>query len=260
MFWGILIAIVAVVAVVTLAAVFARNLISRTIIYAPSAGLHYRDGRFVRLLTPGRYTLFDPFRRSKIVLISTIQQPNATEVPVTSADQFAFKITIVPVLTVIDAQAYHEALPASEPEVYRYPGYDHVLIQRQIAAATIAVIGRMKLPEILADVAAIPAAIIAEADGKSVGIRIDEILVTGIALPPEVRKMFTEVERARQDAMAGIERARGEQAAMRILANAARSMTDNPALANLRLLKAIETSKGPTTIVLGNPIKGATNA
>ena len=42
-------------------------------------------------------------------------------------------------------------------------------------------------------------------------------------------------------------------AALRVLANAARLVSDNPALANLRLLQAIESSKGATTIVIGNP-------
>jgi regulator of protease activity HflC (stomatin/prohibitin superfamily) len=81
---------------------------------------------------------------------------------------------------------------------------------------------------------------------------IGSVLLTAISLPPETRKMFTDVERAKIEAQSALERARGEQAALRVLANAARLITDNPALANLRLLQAIESTKGSTTIILGD--------
>ena len=81
---------------------------------------------------------------------------------------------------------------------------------------------------------------------------MERVLLTSITLPPETRRMFTDVERARMEGQAALERARSEQAALRVLANAARLVNDNPGLANLRLLQAIESSKGATTIVLGN--------
>ena len=84
------------------------------------------------------------------------------------------------------------------------------------------------------------------------GADVTKVLLTAINLPPETRKMFTDVERAKMEAQGALERARGEQAALRVLANAARLVSDNPALANLRLLQAIESSKGSTTIILGD--------
>jgi regulator of protease activity HflC (stomatin/prohibitin superfamily) len=71
-------------------------------------------------------------------------------------------------------------------------------------------------------------------------------------LPPEIRKMFTEVERSKMEGEAALERARGEQASLRALANAARLINDNPALANLRFLQMVEHTSGPKTIVMGN--------
>jgi len=64
--------------------------------------------------------------------------------------------------------------------------------------------------------------------------------------------MFTEVERSRVEAEAALERARGEQAALRALANAARLIKDNPALANLRFLQTLETATGAKTFVIGS--------
>jgi hypothetical protein len=51
-----------------------------------------------------------------------------------------------------------------------------------------------------------------------------------------------------------------EQASLRALANAARSLRSNPELAHLRMLQTAETSKGAKTIVLSQaafPIAGA---
>jgi regulator of protease activity HflC (stomatin/prohibitin superfamily) len=73
--------------------------------------------------------------------------------------------------------------------------------------------------------------------------------------------MRAEVERSKMEAEASLERARGEQASLRALANAARLIKDNPALANLRFLQTLEQIQGAKTIVLGSdavvPLMGA---
>jgi hypothetical protein len=76
-------------------------------------------------------------------------------------------------------------------------------------------------------------------------------------MPPEIRKMFTEVERARRDGLAALERARGETASLRALANAARSLSGNPQLAHLRTLQAVESAKGAKTFVFGGTLSQA---
>jgi regulator of protease activity HflC (stomatin/prohibitin superfamily) len=83
------------------------------------------------------------------------------------------------------------------------------------------------------------------------GAAVRQVLLTSITLPPETRRMFTEVERSKLEAEASLERARGEQASLRALANAARLVKDNPALANLRFLQTLEQAPGAKTIVLG---------
>ena len=74
-----------------------------------------------------------------------------------------------------------------------------------------------------------------------------------VVLPPEVRRLLTEVERAKLEGQASLERARGEQAALRSLANAARMLKGNPELMNLRVLQAMSGTTGRTqpTLVLG---------
>jgi regulator of protease activity HflC (stomatin/prohibitin superfamily) len=57
---------------------------------------------------------------------------------------------------------------------------------------------------------------------------------------------------AQKEGQAALERARGETAALRNLANAARMVNENPSLIQLRLLQQLGTSTG-NTIILGIP-------
>jgi regulator of protease activity HflC (stomatin/prohibitin superfamily) len=69
--------------------------------------------------------------------------------------------------------------------------------------------------------------------------------------PGDLKKVFAEVLKAKQEGQAALERARGESASLRNLANAARLLESNPALQNLRLIQTIGTAG--TTLVMGLP-------
>ncbi|HVK59246.1 MAG TPA: hypothetical protein VM735_10725, partial [Candidatus Kapabacteria bacterium] len=73
--------------------------------------------------------------------------------------------------------------------------------------------------------------------------------VKDVMFPGEIKKFFGEVLKAKQEALAALERARGESAALRNLANAARLLENNPALQNLRLLQTVQTTNGNTFVV-----------
>jgi regulator of protease activity HflC (stomatin/prohibitin superfamily) len=73
----------------------------------------------------------------------------------------------------------------------------------------------------------------------ALGIELFDIDVRDVMLPGDLRAAFAEVLRARAEGRAALERARGESAALRNLANAARLLDANPALMNLRLLQTI---------------------
>jgi regulator of protease activity HflC (stomatin/prohibitin superfamily) len=70
--------------------------------------------------------------------------------------------------------------------------------------------------------------------------------------PGEMKKAFAQVVKAQKEGQAALERARGETAALRSLANAARVMDDNPNLLQLRALQALADSSG-NTLVFGLP-------
>ena len=73
-----------------------------------------------------------------------------------------------------------------------------------------------------------------------------------VMLPGELRKAFSEVLKTKQEGQAALERARGESAALRNLANAARLIEGQPALATLRFLQTLEASNAGQTFVMND--------
>jgi regulator of protease activity HflC (stomatin/prohibitin superfamily) len=78
----------------------------------------------------------------------------------------------------------------------------------------------------------------------ALGLELFEIDLRDVMLPGDVKTAFAEVLRARAEGRAALERARGESAALRNLANAARLIEANPALMNLRLLQTMAQGSG----------------
>ncbi len=246
----VLIVLLAIVAFITL--LNARRV---TLIYPPNVGLLYRNGRFERELGPGRYVHFDPLKRTRVVQISKAPMPaTLAEVTVLSKDQFAFRLGISPLVEVVDARAFAESQPLDEPyarTIFATYGTGHAALHALAASAALEVVAGSTLREIFADQALVTTGIQARLAAAIPGATVDRVLLTSITLPPETRKMFTEVERTKLEAEASLERARGEQASLRALANAARLIKDNPALANLRFLQTLEQAPGAKTIILG---------
>ena len=227
------------------------------VIYPPMVGLLYRNGRFREELPPGRYARFDPLGRTKIVKVSQAELPASMgETTVLSKDQFSFRVGLAPVLKVVDARVYAESQAAVEDNPWSQfmpLATGHAALHAFLAAAASEVVAAKTLADIFADQPAVADEVRAKLERAIPGAVVERVLLTSITLPPETRRMFTDVERARMEGQAALERARGEHSALRVLANAARLVNDNPGLANLRLLQAIESSNGATTIVLGNP-------
>jgi hypothetical protein len=78
--------------------------------------------------------------------------------------------------------------------------------------------------------------------------------VKDVIFPADLKRAFAETLKAKQEGQAALERARGETAALRNLANAARVLDGNPALMNLRLVQSITAAQNAGhTLVFGMP-------
>lgn len=202
--------------------------------------LLYRNGKYREALPPGRHWLVRGFGKTEAVPVRTFEQWSTTGlVDATSADKLPFRLSAWFVYKVSDARSFHERLGFAE-------------VQRAVAAGLVELAAQRRLEELLAGRADADAALLATAGPKAGCCELVTAQLDTIQLPPETRRLFAEVERARLEGLAALERARGEHAALRSLANAARLLKDNPDLLNLRLLQSVSNaSKGSTTIVLG---------
>jgi len=87
---------------------------------------------------------------------------------------------------------------------------------------------------------------------ERLGLVLEQVAVRDLTFPGELKKLFTQVVKARQEGLATLERARGETAALRNLANAASMIERNPQLLQLRALQVAEQQQG-ATLVFGMP-------
>jgi hypothetical protein len=91
-------------------------------------------------------------------------------------------------------------------------------------------------------------------EAAKIGINVHAVEVKDVMFAAELKRAFADVLKAKQEGQAALERARGESAALRILANAARLLDGNPALQNLRLMQSLTAAQNAgNTLVLGMP-------
>jgi regulator of protease activity HflC (stomatin/prohibitin superfamily) len=227
-------------------AAVARARLRKVLVFEFERGLLYESGRFHSLLEPGAYWTWSTSRSITKIDI----RPRISSVPgqeVLTADGIAVKLSLVaryqvadPVLAINGQQNYDFALHTEL----------QLAIRRVVSALTIDALlaGRASLAEQLtAEVS--PAA-------TALGLTLLRADLKDLTLPGDLKKLFSQVTKARQEGLAAMERARGETAALRSLANAARLMEDNPALMQLRLLQVVGEQSG-NTVVLGMPQNGS---
>lgn len=91
-------------------------------------------------------------------------------------------------------------------------------------------------------------------EAARIGINILAVEVKDMLFPADLKHAFADVLKAKQETQAALERARGESAILRNLANAARVLEGNPALMNLRLMQSLSAAQNAgNTLVLGVP-------
>lgn len=250
-----LVALLIVVLAVGAALLLLRALFRRrqVVVMPGQVGFVFRGrGEPVELGT-GLHRFLDPAGtlRSVVVPTAPLAMPAQT-LDVISKDRFSFRVSLAAMVTITDPRAWLAATWHPDPaQNIGFVRFDR--LGPTLADAVTRIVAGLTLEEFLAD----PKGALAPAEGEAaavlVGARLDALRLTAVTLPPELRKMFSEIERARHEGLAALERARAEQASLRALANAARALADNPQLAQLRMLQVMENAKGAKTFVLGEP-------
>ncbi len=198
----------------------------------------YIDGVFERLLQPGVHWLWKGRGHLMVSPVSLDQRVHQVRADVMSSERMPLRLTATVLYRIENAE-----MSLREPV--------QPLIDLAVQAALTRLASETPLETLLAQSSETAETFTARLADTVGAARIETVEITAVTLPPEVRRLMSEVERARLEGLAALERARGEQASLRSLANAARLLKDNPELAQLRLLKTAETAKS-TTIVIGD--------
>ncbi len=185
---------------------------ARTTVFEYERGLRFRRGHFHQVLEPGAYWYFPAFTHIQKVDIRPTRVAVAGQ-EVLSADGVAVKASVAATYRISDAQ---RAVLASDD--YRTAVYTELqLALRAIVSETRVEDLLQQRAELSARLKTIPAGNLAV-----IGVELQDAAVRDLTLPGELKKIFTQVVKARQEGLAALERARGETSALRNLANAAR--------------------------------------
>lgn len=210
-------------------------------------GLRYRRGRFVGVVEPGVYWVTARYGRISKVDV----RPTYLIVPgqeLLSQDGIGLKVSLAANIQVVDPNT-------AINKVQDYRGAIYAVIQlacRELVSAA-------KVEDLLTSRPEIGKSLMekSEAPIADMGVKLVSVEMRDLMLPGDLKRIFAQEVQARKEGLAALERARGETAALRSLANAARLVQDNPALLQLRLLQTLGASSG-NTVVVGSPEVGIT--
>jgi regulator of protease activity HflC (stomatin/prohibitin superfamily) len=204
--------------------------------------LRYDKGKYAGLIGPGQYWIY----RRRTTLVKLDLRPRFISVPgqeVLTSDAVTLRVSLAAEYEIGDP-----AVAVNETEDFEAALY----LTLQLALRE--VIGTSEIDQLLAKREQFGERLLelCREPAEALGVKLHRVDLKDIMFPGELKKTFAQAVTARKEGLAALERARGETAALRNLANAARMLEGNPALMQLRLLQQIGESAG-NTIVLGLP-------
>ena len=196
--------------------------------------LHFRYGKMIGELEPGRHRLWGAGHETK--RFDTRWQEQAVQgQEFLTKDKASVKVSGLVRFRVADAHKHYAASAYAWQTLYSAA---QMALRDVVGGVGIeAALERnddfgAQLKELVAPVA------------DTLGYELDAVLIRDLMPSADLKRMFTQVMTAKQESLAGLEKARGEAAAMRVMANASRAFEKNPALLHLRFLQMLENGGG----------------
>jgi regulator of protease activity HflC (stomatin/prohibitin superfamily) len=214
--------------------------VARTVVFEYERGLKFTRGRFKGVVGPGLYWHWAAFTQIQKVDV----RPSRVAVggqEVLSADGVAVKASVLATYMVKDP----------ERAVLKSDSYQ-VAIHSELQLALRTIASGLPIEELLRRRVEVPSQLKAIAGPRleEVGVELQDASLRDLTFPGDLKKIFTQVVKARHEGLALLEKARGETAALRNLANAAAMLERNPSLMQLRALQVLGQQPG-NTLVLG---------
>ncbi len=205
-------------------------------------GLKYTRGKFRSVLQAGQYW-YVPF--FTIIRKLDVRQRfvSITGQEVLSSDGVTLKVSLAANFEITDPSIAVNKVKGFEEALY---------LELQLALREI--IGATDIDTVLSSRNELSGKLMTITEPKvgEFGLRLISVNLKDIMFPGKLKEIFAQVVNAKQASLAALEEARGETAALRSLANAARMMEDNPNLMQLRLVQALGETSG-NTLVFGMP-------
>ncbi len=206
------------------------------VLFEYEKGIVYKNGEHIKTLGPGKHKIIGKNKTfKKMDIRRRVLNVKPQELP--SSDGIGVKVSMVvkyqindPVMALHNTQSYEDELYSSIQIALRgvisTTEIDNILTERSL-------FGEKLTAQIAEEV-------------SQFGIKLISADIKDIVIPGDFKKMFAQSVKARKEANAALERARGETAAMRSLANAAKMAESNPNLLYLRIIQMLGESEGNT--------------
>lgn len=236
---------VSVVIIALLAGLFIfSRLFLRVIVYDFQKGLLYTNGQFQRLLGPGKHYVLR--RRSEVHVMDMRKMQLALPgQEILTKDNVNLKLSLIGSYSITD------------PVMARHAAQNYLTeLHSQAQLALRDAVAGYTIDELLEKKNDLDAALLSRtaAAAQGLGLEVSALGVRDIMLPHNLKKAFAGLLEARKDAQTQLERARGEQAVLRNLANAAQLYEASPQLLQARLLQTL--SAGGNSLVFHAPESG----
>lgn len=216
-----------------------KGLFSRVTIFEYEKGVRFHKGKFRDIVGPGKYTYLNSVTRLEVFdLRPTIMQISGQEL--LSADNVSVKISIAAIYQITDPQAIISQYKDFSGNLYMMIQFKLREVISTLEIDTL-LINRKNITDRVKD-------LLSEEKSLS-GVMIHSVELKDIMLSSDLKKTFTEAIKVKKEALISLEKARGEMATLRSLANAAKMIENNPELMKLRLIQTIESSQGNTFII-----------
>lgn len=196
-------------------------------------GLHFKQGRLVAVLEPGRYKLWThPEAKSHITSVDMRRAEVAIAgQELMTRDKVTLRLTLTVEYAVQDPVLATQRVASLRDSLY---------LAVQLAARDY--VAGVTLDELLEGRDALTRYLEGDVVPKAVrfGARVDRIGVKDVVLPGEMKTLLNRVIEAEKAAAANVILRREETAATRSLVNTARLMADQPVLMRLKELEALK--------------------
>ncbi|MDG4550958.1 MAG: slipin family protein [Candidatus Contendobacter sp.] len=212
--------------------------IRRVTILEYERGLLYTQGKFRKTLEAGQYW-YTPLSTLIYKIDTRPRFVSITGQEVLSSDGVTLKVSLAAHYEITDPLAATHKAQNFQEALY---------LELQLALRDI--VGSADIDAILQGRSEFSKKLMAitESKAQALGLKLLSVNLKDIMFPGKLKEVFARVVSARKEGLATLEKARGETAALRSLANAARMIEANPHLIQLRLIQSLGQSSGNSLV------------